>query len=152
MSACIPAMTAWVECCYGSQPILQLGKQSISSCCGVQQGDPLGPPCFTLALHPFVGRISEQVLHLQMMTWHLDDRILCGSATELLTALHIIEVDGPDQGLHLNRSISLLFIPPDAIDPIDNPLLSDIPIARDNFSTGFPCWFSFFVQHLLCSG
>ena len=39
----IPSLAAWIECCYGARPILHLGKKSILSCCGVQQGDPLDP-------------------------------------------------------------------------------------------------------------
>ncbi len=35
----IPSMAAWMESCYGVQPILQLGDHTILRCCGVQQGD-----------------------------------------------------------------------------------------------------------------
>ena len=51
-------MAAWMGNCYGSQPILHLGEQTILSSCGVQQGDPLG---FALALHPIVEKIKEKV-------------------------------------------------------------------------------------------
>ena len=50
----IPAMAPWIECCYGSQPLLHIGSHIIHSCCGVQQGDPLGPLGFALALHPVI--------------------------------------------------------------------------------------------------
>ena len=128
----IPSMAPWMECCYSSQPILHLGKHSIISCCGVQQGDPLGPLAFALALHPIIERIAEELPGLLMNVWYLDDGTLCGSGEDLLKALNIIEEDGPTRGLHLNRSKSLLFVPPDA-DPTNNPLPSDIPIARDGF-------------------
>ena len=49
---CIPSISAWMESCYSCQPFLLLGKDSIHSCCGVQQGDPLGPLGFALSLHP----------------------------------------------------------------------------------------------------
>ena len=42
----IPSMAAWLECCYGAQPLLHLESHTILSCCGVQQGDPLGSTCF----------------------------------------------------------------------------------------------------------
>ena len=128
----IPSMAAWTECCYGSQPILHLGKRTIKSCCGVQQGDPLGPLCFALALHPIVEKIAEEVPGLQMNAWYLDDGTLCGSSEDLLKALRIIEEDGPARGLQLNRVKSLLFVPADA-DLSENLLPSDIPIARDGF-------------------
>ena len=39
----IPVMSSWLGCCYGSQPLLLMGEHIILSCCGVQQGDPVGP-------------------------------------------------------------------------------------------------------------
>ena len=38
----IPSVAAWMECCYSSRLFLHLGRHIILSCCGVQQGDPLG--------------------------------------------------------------------------------------------------------------
>ena len=45
----IPSMAAWMEMCYGAQSFLHLGCRTILSCCGVQQGDPLGPLGFALS-------------------------------------------------------------------------------------------------------
>ena len=73
----IPSMAAWIECCY-SQPILRLGDHSILSCCGVQQGDPLGPLGFALALHPIIETIKEEVPGLLINAWYLDDGTLSG--------------------------------------------------------------------------
>ena len=50
----IPSMAAWLECCYGARSSLHLGDNTLLSCCGVQQGDPLSPLGFALALHPIV--------------------------------------------------------------------------------------------------
>ena len=50
-----------------------------------------------------------------------------------MTALRIIEEDGPPRGLHLNRAKSLLFVP--ANSPLSpNPLPADIPVTREGFS------------------
>ena len=50
-----------------------------------------------------------------------------------MTALLIIEEDGPPRGLHLNRAKSLLFVP--ANSPLSpNPLPADIPVTRGGFS------------------
>ena len=99
----IPTMAAWMEMCYEAKSFLHLGCHTILSCCGVQQGDPLGRLGFALA--------HEQVPGLLINAWYLDDGTLCGSATDLHAALTIIEEDGPTRGLHLNRSKSLLHIP-----------------------------------------
>ena len=127
-----PSMAAWMECCYGSQPLLHLGDHTILSCCGVQQGDPLGPLGFALALHPIVERIKEEVPGLLINVWYLDDGTLCGSADDILKAIAIIEEDGPSRGLILNKGKSLLFVPTEDIFS-HNPFPAEIPIARDGF-------------------
>ena len=68
----IPAMAPWLECCYGAQPFLHLEDRTILSCCGVQQGDPLGPLSFALTLHP---KVKSEVpgLKINVMVpgrWH----------------------------------------------------------------------------------
>ena len=92
----IPDLAAWVESCYGAEPLLHFGEHTILSRCGVQQGDPLGPLCFALTLHPIVERIKREVPHLLINAWYLDDGSLCGSPDDLLRALKIVEEDGPE--------------------------------------------------------
>ena len=115
-------LSAWIESCYAGQPLLHLGKDTILSCVGVQQGDPLGPLGFALTLHPIVKRIKAEVPTLNLNAWYLDDGTLCGP---LLAALNIIESNGPSVGLHLNRNKSLLFIS-DSIDVSTSPFPTDI--------------------------
>ena len=122
-----------MESCYSSQVLLCLGQDTILSCCGVQQGDPLSPLGFALSLHPIVECIRSEVPDLALNAWYLDDGTLEGSPEDLMTALGIIERDGPSVGLHLNRSKSLLFIPED-VDASQSPLPSDIPISRCGFT------------------
>ena len=100
--------------CYQSQPLLHFGDRTILSCRGVQQGDPLGPLGFALSLQPILERIRDEVPGLPINVWYLDDGTLCGSADDLLSALNIIEQEGPPRGLYLNREKSLLHIPGDA--------------------------------------
>ena len=129
----IPSLSAWMEACYSSQPLLHLGLDSICSCCGVQQGDPLGPLGFALMLHPVVERIKAEVPGRALNAWYLDDGTLVGSAEDLAAALHIIERDGPSVGLDLNQAKSLLFIPEEA-DTSLSPLPPNIPITRGGFT------------------
>ena len=107
-------------------------SEHIHSCCGFQQGDPLGPLGFALTLHPIVERIKAEVPDLLLNTWYLDDGTLVGSSANLKAALDIIERDGPSVGLHLNRSKSVLFIPKES-DPSHSTLPSDIPVTREGF-------------------
>ena len=128
----LPGLSAWVESCYTQQPLLLLGDNSIRSCCGVQQGDPLGPLWFALTLHPLVQRIRAEVPSLTLNTWYLDDGTLVGPPGSLATALHIVKSVGPLIGLHLNRGKSLLHVPGNC-EVSENPLPSDIPISKDGF-------------------
>ena len=125
-------LSAWMESCYSAQPFLHLGKDTILSCCGVQQGDPLGPLGFALTLHPVVKRIKAEVLTLALNAWYLDDGTLVGPPEELSAALHIIEQDSPSVGLHLNRGKSLLFVPRDCV-ALQSPLPPEILITHAGF-------------------
>ena len=129
----IPPLAAWMESCYSCQPLLYLGNDSLRSCCGVQQGDPLGPLGFALTLQPLIEKLKASVAGLGLNVWYLDDGTLMGSPDDLAVALQILERDGPPLGLHLNRGKSLLFIPEDA-DADQSPLPPDIPITRHGFS------------------
>ena len=124
----IPSLSAWMESCYSCQPILLFGKDSIHSCCGVQQGGP-----FALTLHPIIERIKAEVPGLGLNTWYLDDGTLVGPPEDLAAALRIFERDGPPLGLHPNRSKSLLYIPGEA-NASCSPLPSEIPVTRQGFS------------------
>ena len=75
-----PGMSQWAEWCYSSPSHLFFGNNIISSERGVQQGDPLGPFLFALALQPLLHRLnrgrSDQ--GLQLTYSYLDDLILAG--------------------------------------------------------------------------
>ena len=122
----------WMEYSYGSQPFLLLGEKSIRSCCGVQQGDPLGPLGFSLVLHPMVQKIKEQVPGHIINAWYLDDGTLCGSPDDQARALAIIESDGPPGGLYLNKAKSLHFIPLGS--SAFHPHLHGIPSTSNGFT------------------
>ena len=90
----ISSLSAWMESCYSSQALLCLGKDTVLSCCGVQQGDPLGPLGFALSLHPIVERIRSEVPDLALNAWYLDDGTLVGSPEDVMTALGIYHREG----------------------------------------------------------
>ncbi len=130
----LPLISGWMELCYRSSPYLHFGENIILSQCGVQQGDPLGPLGFSMALHPILQEIRDKVPGLIVNSWYLDDGVLCGSIDDLLSALHIVESNGPPCGLHLNRAKSLLFHSSSEAPPtgLDFPL--DVPVAHDSFT------------------
>ena len=128
----LPGLFAWRESCYSCQPLLRLGKDSIRSCWGVQQGDPLGLLVFALTLHPIIERIKVEVPTLALNAWYLDNGTLVGSPGDISAALQIIESDGPSVGLHLNRGKSLLSIRRDC-DASHSPLPPEVPVTRAGF-------------------
>ena len=128
-----PQLAAWMETCYSGQPLLHLGEDTIHSCCGVQQGDPLGPLGFALTLQPLLERLQADVSGLRPNAWYLDDGTLMGSPEDLAAALRIVEREGPSLGLHLNHAKSLLYIPNDA-DQARSVLPPDIPTTRRGFT------------------
>ena len=129
----LPGLSAWMELCYSCHPILRMGNEVIHSCCGVQQGDPLGPLGFSLTLHPIIERIKAEVPSLALNAWYLDDGTLVGPPESLSAALDIIERDGPSLGLHLSRAKSLLYAPSQS-DASQSLLPPGIPITSGGFS------------------
>ena len=107
----ISSLSAWFESCYGSTPVLQYLDQSLCSCTGVQQGDPLGPLGFVLALHPIVEQLSTTtplsafVCGIWMMA--------CLLVLLLQQAVEPIKLDDPPRRLSLNKFKCLLSLPPD---------------------------------------
>ena len=93
----ILSMAAWMECLYGSQTFLHLGRHTILSCFGVQQGDPLGPLGFALALYPVIERIKREVPDLLINIWYLDNGTISDSSGDLLKAINIMEEEGPPE-------------------------------------------------------
>ena len=128
----VSSLSAWMESCYSCQPLLYLGKDSIRSCCSVQQGDPLDPLGFALTLHPIIERIKFEVPTLALNAWYLDDGTLVDSPGDISAALQIIASDGSSVGLHLNRGKSLLYIPRDC-DASHSPLSPEVPVTHAGF-------------------
>lgn len=104
-----PELFPWVRYCYSNEPpYLWVGKEKLRSRTGVQQGDPLGPLLFALALHTPLAKLRER-LHTNhpsethLLSFYLDDGFIIGSHDTLRDALK--ELDSQDfkvHGLHLS--------------------------------------------------
>ncbi|CAN0452726.1 unnamed protein product, partial [Laminaria digitata] len=63
---CVPALTPLVSKCYGTRPADVFfrmdsgGTRTIACSSGVQQGDPMGPAMFCLALRPGLKRFRQE--------------------------------------------------------------------------------------------
>eukprot|EP00158_Paraphelidium_tribonemae_P006934 Partr_v1_DN28040_c1_g2_i8_m57676 putative NA len=76
--ASLPGISKWVEYCYEQEALLFADDHTLMSSCGVQQGDPLGPLLFAIALHPLITKIDEECPELDLNRWYLDDGTVAG--------------------------------------------------------------------------
>ena len=97
----VPELLPFVYAAYSSPSSLFWGDRIIRSAEGVQQGDPLGPLLFCLAIH----RICTQ-LESEMSLFYLDDGTLGGTVDDLKHDLAIVEQEEAEIGLQLNREKS----------------------------------------------
>ena len=80
-----PKVFPFVNQCYRQQSLLSFGDFRIDSAEGVQQGDPLGPLLFCLAIAPITKQLSS-CLNL----WYLDDGFLAGDPSTVLSDLSTV--------------------------------------------------------------
>ena len=81
----LPINSPWLDWCYGHDSLLWLGNTNTRSRTGVQQGDPLGPPVFSLALHQTTSKVRRRAINecpgtIDFMVFYLDDGIIAGTA------------------------------------------------------------------------
>ncbi len=137
----LPALSPWVEYCYGPdcRPRLWVGTYQLRSVCGVQQGDPLGPLLFALALQPLLIKLQQLVREWDtalpgsgagpespsLLAFYLDDGVLIGRHTILQRVLHFFASrEVKEHGLHLNMSKCTVWWP----NLPENETTSDYPI------------------------
>ena len=82
---------------YGNPSVLKFGNRSVISQEGAQQGDPLGPLLFCLAIHPILTSLSSN-----LVAGYLDDITLGGDEKTLAHDVSTIRARGEAMGLKLN--------------------------------------------------
>ena len=97
----IPDIYRFCYLSYHDTSILQFGQQTIESQEGVQQGDPLGPLLFSLAVHPLLTSLSSN-----LALGYLDDFTLGGPLNTVATDVASIRSKGASLGLSLNAKKS----------------------------------------------
>ena len=56
-----PGLAPWADVCYSEASWLLFGDKKLKRCRGIQQGDPLGPALFSLAIHSRIVAAKESV-------------------------------------------------------------------------------------------
>jgi hypothetical protein len=100
----------WVDACYGKTTALILGGERLDSRRGVQQGDPLGPALFGMAIHEGVCRATQTTRakygnqSIELMIFFLDDGVVAGTAEAVADWLGEVTKELAEVGLQLARS------------------------------------------------
>jgi hypothetical protein len=104
----MPALCRWVEWAHGASARLLFGNHELWSRAGVQQGGPLGPLLFSLAIHPVALELAQRgnngnpSVALDACSFYLDDGAFRGSVDAAAQALVILLNRCPELGLSLN--------------------------------------------------
>lgn len=95
-----PALSRWATWCYQRPTRLQFAEWVVESSAGVQQGDPLGPLLFAVAIQPLARDLCNAGLDIAVH--YLDDGILAGDVAAVSRALRLVEARAATIGLTLN--------------------------------------------------
>lgn len=102
----IPHLYNFILQCYGKPSKLIYKNNLILSEVGCQQGDPLGPALFSLAIHPIIKKLESK-----FNVWYLDDGTLGGDINTVHKDLNLIITEFDAIGLTLNFSKCEIYIP-----------------------------------------
>ena len=117
----------------------------LRNACGVQQGDPLGPFFFSLALNHIVQKIQNQIPGLLLHMWYLDDGVFCGNRDDIHKVLRLLDIHSSPIGLSVNLKKCELFSKGDLsmFSPIiprsnkPNIIILGVPIGDQCFTSTF---------------
>ena len=99
VSRFLPELLPYTLSAYRNESKLSFGGYTVPSQEGVQQGDPLGPLLFCLAIHDLLNSMRSEVT-----IGYLDDGTLGGEASVVLEDFVRLEVEAGKLGLKLNRT------------------------------------------------
>ena len=81
----LPEIYPFIWDCYSSKTSFFHGEFCLDSATGVQQGVPLGPALFALAIHGVTSEVKSD-----LNVWYLDDRCFGGDPQTVLSNAAII--------------------------------------------------------------
>ena len=94
-----PELLEYAVSAYGAGSDLRFGCFTVPSLEGAQQGDPLGPLLFCLAVHELLSALKSE-----LALGYLDDNAIGGDARTILSDFRDIESKAASLGLVLNRA------------------------------------------------
>lgn len=146
----IPELYNYLLHCYADPTKLMYRHHELSSEVGCQQGDPLGPAIFSLALNPII-----QNLQSKFNVWYLDDGTLGGNIDTVLSDLSTLKTNFESIGLDLNYNKCELYIHDTSFNHLDitnkfNLLAPNIkPVTKETLSLlGTPIFDDYFPDFI----
>ena len=102
-----PELAPWVDFTYGDSAGLWMDGARLESKRGIQQGDPLGPLLFSLALQIALENVRaraevQNIGRLDYMVFYLDDGVLAGPDESVFWYCKEIQKELQDIGLSIN--------------------------------------------------
>jgi hypothetical protein len=99
-----PALALWADFCYTREGHLLLDGRRWVSARGIQQGDPLGPALFAVALHDAIvsAKADTETRYpgkLHFVVFYLDDGVVAGDALAVSHFKHLFQQRVSDLGL-----------------------------------------------------
>ena len=102
----LPQIFSFLWQCYRHPSKLLYRDNLLESAVGCQQGDPLGPVIFSLAIHPIIRQLNSK-----FNVWYLDDGTFGGDVDTVLNDLQFLKNELHSIGLDLNFSKCELYLP-----------------------------------------
>ena len=99
----------YVAAMYGVKGQLKFGNSFILSEEGTQQGDPLGPVLFSIALKTLTDELDSE--KLAMNRWYLDDGNLAGKVKNVASAYRLLVKKAKKIGLEIGTDKTEIFYP-----------------------------------------
>lgn len=125
----LPEIYGYMYQCYGSPSKLMYGNDEILSCVGCQQGDPLGPVIFSLAIHPIISQLQSE-----LNIWYLDDGTIGGTAASVKADLDTILKRFSEIGLTLNSNKCEIFISESISPTLQTNIIDSVNNLTSNIS------------------
>jgi hypothetical protein len=126
----VPSLFPTILQAYGSLSHLLFGDEVVQSAEGLQQGDPLAPPLFCLAIHSLV-----QSFKSPCNSWYLDDGTFYGPGSVVEQDLVRLQAASSEIGLQLNPAKCELYVMGEKEEDLDagiriDSLLPGVKILR----------------------
>ena len=126
----LPSIYPFLYQCYSDSSFLFFNNRTLPSAEGIQQGDPLGPLCFSLCIQSLVSRLSSE-----LNVWYLDDGTLAGDPETVKADFNSILSEQDSLGLRINvKKCELSILGTDSIrnNMISSSFLDQFPGLSPN--------------------